>query len=112
MEYVQFKNGSPHYYREQPDLNECIQYQVRHNTFKTYFILLTSNVPLDFLRIILSLLTNTLFLASIDLKSYRFNPENIVSDSCNIFSIFFSLMLYLIEQINKIFLASFHVENL
>uniref|UniRef100_A0A1A9ZFX1 Uncharacterized protein n=1 Tax=Glossina pallidipes TaxID=7398 RepID=A0A1A9ZFX1_GLOPL len=29
MEYVQFKNGSPHYYREQPDLNECIQYQLR-----------------------------------------------------------------------------------
>lgn len=29
MEYVQFKNGSPVYYKEQPDLNECIQYQVR-----------------------------------------------------------------------------------
>lgn len=28
MEYVQFKNGSPVYYKEQPDLNECIQYQV------------------------------------------------------------------------------------
>uniref|UniRef100_A0A1B0B466 Zasp-like motif domain-containing protein n=1 Tax=Glossina palpalis gambiensis TaxID=67801 RepID=A0A1B0B466_9MUSC len=32
MEYVQFKNGSPHYYREQPDLNECIQYQPYRTT--------------------------------------------------------------------------------
>lgn len=30
--YVQFKNGIPHYsqYREQPDINEQIQYQVRN----------------------------------------------------------------------------------
>jgi len=32
MEYVQFKNGSPHYYREQPDFNECIQYQPYRTT--------------------------------------------------------------------------------
>ncbi|XP_075160015.1 PDZ_signaling and DUF4749 domain-containing protein Zasp66 isoform X8 [Haematobia irritans] len=32
MEYVQFKNGSPHYYREQPDINECIQYQPYRTT--------------------------------------------------------------------------------
>ncbi|XP_011200149.1 PREDICTED: probable serine/threonine-protein kinase DDB_G0280133 isoform X10 [Bactrocera latifrons] len=32
MEYVQFKNGTPHYYRAQPDLNECIQYQPYRTT--------------------------------------------------------------------------------
>ncbi|XP_030240637.1 uncharacterized protein LOC108650636 isoform X14 [Drosophila navojoa] len=32
MEYVQFKNGSPVYYKEQPDLNECIQYQPYRTT--------------------------------------------------------------------------------
>ncbi|XP_064541343.1 uncharacterized protein Zasp66 isoform X3 [Drosophila montana] len=32
MEYVQFKNGSPVYYKEQPDLNELIQYQPYRTT--------------------------------------------------------------------------------
>ena len=32
MEYVQFKNGTPHYYREQPDFNEAIQYQPYRTT--------------------------------------------------------------------------------
>jgi hypothetical protein len=32
MEYVQFKNGSPHYYKEQPDINEYIQYQPYRTT--------------------------------------------------------------------------------
>lgn len=35
MEYVQFKNGSPHYYRDAPgpDFNEAIQYQVSITKF-------------------------------------------------------------------------------
>lgn len=34
MEYVQFKNGSPHYYRDAPgpDYNEAIQYQPYRTT--------------------------------------------------------------------------------
>ncbi|XP_055841385.1 uncharacterized protein LOC129908706 isoform X8 [Episyrphus balteatus] len=32
MEYVQFKNGTPHYYRDTPDFNEAIQYQPYRTT--------------------------------------------------------------------------------
>lgn len=32
MEYVQYKNGKPHYYRDAgPEIEECLQYQVSLN---------------------------------------------------------------------------------
>lgn len=40
MEYVQYKNGKPHYYRDNgPEIEECLQYQVR--TFYYYFFFTT-----------------------------------------------------------------------